>query len=179
MARASIRTLQYLLASYRVTHPNFVPTVVAVAVGSDKSLRLVANVTVNNNPAISVATDAGKVKVFGDIDAVVRAMSKIAESSNGKYEISVDTGDLFASSVPTDIVASYEATVIRLGKAKVKQQAVSTALSETLTLMTGWENGNAAQVARKAEVTEQYDTVSADINAIDAEVARLQALIAG
>lgn len=179
MSRASLRVLSGLLRTHRVSVPNFVPTVLARAVGTDKSLRLVADVTVNGDPAKTIAADSGKVKTFGDLDAVVRTMSKLAESSNGVYALTVDTGDLFASSVPTDIVASYEATAIRLGKVKVKQQAVSAALSETLTLMTGWENGNAAQVARKAEVTDQKAAVDADIAAIDAEVARLQALIAG
>lgn len=179
MSRASLRVLSGLLRTHRVSVPNFVPTVLARAVGTDKSLRLVADVTVNGDPAKTIAADSGKVKTFGDLDAVVRTMSKLAESSNGVYALTVDTGALFASSVPTDIIASYEAQVVRLGKVKTSQQAQSAALAASLALMVGWDVGNAAQVARFNEVTDQKAAVDADIAAIDTEGARLAALIAG
>lgn len=177
MSRSTLRVLQGLLATHRVSVPGFVPTVLARAVGTDKSLRLAADVTVNAGPAITICGDSGKVKTYSDLDSIVRAMSKIAESSNGVYSLTVDTGALFASSVPTDIIASYEAQVIRLGKTKTSQQAVSAALAASLALMVGWDTGNAAQVARFNEVTAQKAAVDADIAAIDAEVARLNALI--
>lgn len=176
-ARATVRQLAGLAATYIAANPSFVPSVVCRAIGTNKSLKLQAEIEVDGSGAYVLAADNGKVKTFSDVDSVVRAMSKIHEINDGNYAVTVDSGALFASAVPSDIIASYEAQVIRLGKVKVKQQGVNADLASQLALMAGWDAGNAAQQARFEEVTAQKAAVVADIAAIDAEVARFQGLI--
>ena len=105
--------------------------------------------------------------------------AKAAEKGNGVYTVEVDTGSLLASSVPADMQSWADAQIIRLNKAKVSQQAVIAEIDNQLGLMIGWENGNAAQQAKKLEVQAQRAAVVTDIAAIDTEVARLAVIAAG
>lgn len=50
-------------------------------------------------------------------------------------------------------------------------------IDEQLLLMVGWENGNVAQKAKKAEVQAQRACVVTDVAAIDTEIARLQTIV--
>ena len=47
----------------------------------------------------------------------------------------------------------YVGRVVRLNKAKVSQQAVIASLDDQLGLMVGWENGNAAQQAKRGRAS--------------------------
>lgn len=177
MSRASIRVLAARAAAHIAANPGFVPTLYCTAIGVDKSLRLLASVKVDGGSEVDICGDNGKIKTFSDMDGVVKAMSKIRESSNGVYAITVDTGVLFASSAPANVTAYYEAQIVRLGKVKVHQQAVSAEIAAQLVLIAGWDVGNAAQQARFAEVTAQKAAVDADITALTDEIARLTALV--
>lgn len=177
MSRASIRVLAARAAAHIAANPGFVPTLYCTAIGVDKSLRLLASVKVDGGSEEEVCGDNGKIKTFSDLDGVVKAMSKIRESSNGVYAITVDTGVLFASSAPANVQAYYEAQIVRLGRVKTHQQAVSSNITADLILMDGWDVGNAAQQARFAEVTAQKAAVEADIAALTAEINRLTALV--
>ena len=77
------------------------------------------------------------------------------------------------------MVTWAQGQITRLGKVKTAQNAVITKLDEQLGFMVGWENGNAAQQAKKLEVQNQRACVVTDIAAIDAEVARLTVIANG
>lgn len=178
MARKSLRELSRLFGVEKSTNPAAVAVIKAHAVSGDKNLRFTGTIQIGAT-VYEIASDAGKVKVFGDIDSVLKFAAKAAEKGNGVYTVEVDTGALLASSVPSDMQSWADAQIIRLNKAKLSQQAVITDLDAQLGLMVGWENGNAAQQAKKVEVQAQRAAVVTDIAAIDTEVARLAVIAAG
>lgn len=178
--RKTVRKLAAEVATKRQSVPSFVPTVTCTAVGLSKSLKVVAFVDTDGAGGGGyIATDSGKVKNFPDVDGVIASMSKIHEDSVGDYTLKVETGAIFASKAPTDIVAAAESKIVTLTKVKNRQQAVSGELAASLVLMAGWDTGNAAQQARFAEVTAEKGAVDADVVALTDELARLAAIVAG
>lgn len=171
--RKTIRQLTAIVAA-AVGSPSFS----FVAAAGDKGIRGFVEVAVGD-ATYQIATDAGKIRVFGDIDSAVKAIAKIKETNDGEYSVKVETGSLFASPAPVNVEAYYEGLIAKLGKAKTAQQAKSAELAALLASMVGWNTGNAAQVARFEEVTAQKACVDADILAIDAEVVRLTDLLPG
>lgn len=178
MARKSLREISRLFTAEKVTNPAAVAVLKAVAIGTDKALRLVATIGVGAS-VYEVASDSGKIKTFTDIDGVLKFAAKAAEKGNGVYTVEVDTGMLLASSVPNDMVSYAEAQIVRLNKAKIGQQSLIASIDDQLGLMVGWENGNAAQQAKKVETQAQRACLVTDIAAIDTEVARLAVIAAG
>lgn len=170
--RKTIRQLAGIVAADAVNSPVYS----FVCVAGNKGVRGMLIVTLGAT-AYEVAGDNGRIKVFGTVDDAVKAAAKIHESNSGDYQIMVETGALFASPAPADPEAYYEGLIAKLGKAKTAQQARLADIDALLVQMTGWGTGNAAQVARFNEVTEQSATVNGDIAAIDAEVTRLQGLL--
>lgn len=178
MARKTLRELSRLFTVEKSTNPAAVAVIKAHAVTGDKKLRFIATLTIGAT-VYEVAGDSGKIKVFADIDSLMKFAAKAAEKGNGVYTVEVDTGSLLASSVPADMKSWADAQVIRLNKAKLSQQAVISEIDNQLGMMIGWENGNAAQQAKKVEVQAQRAAVVTDIAAIDTEVARLAVIAAG
>lgn len=178
MARKTLRELSRLFTAEKVTTPSAVATLKLVTVGNDKALRFVGTMTIGAS-TYEIASDSGKVKVFSDVDSFLKFAAKAAEKGNGIYSVEVDTGVLLASSVPADLQSWADAQIIRLNKAKITQQSVISNIDDMLGLMVGWENGNAAQQAKKLEVQAQRAAVVTDIAAIDTEVARLAVIAAG
>ena len=178
MARKTQREISRLFTTEKVTNPTAVAVLKAHAVGTDKALRLMATIAIGAS-VYEVASDSGKLKTFTDIDGLLKFSAKCAEKGNGVYTVEVDTGALLASSVPNDMQTWAEAQIVRLNKAKVSQQAAIATLDDQLGLMVGWENGNAAQAAKKLETQAQRACVVTDIAAIDTEVARLAVIAAG
>lgn len=178
MSRKTSREIARLFTAEKVTTPGAVAVLKAVAVGTDKALRFTATIGIGAN-TYQVASDSGKIKVFADIDSVLKYAAKAAEKGNGVYTVEVDTGSLLASSVPADLQSWADAQIIRLNKAKMTQQAVIAGIDDQLGLMVGWENGNAAQQAKKVELQAQRACVVTDIAAIDTETARLAVIAAG
>lgn len=176
--RKTSREIARLMAAEKQITPGAVATLKLVALGTDKALKFGATMKVGAS-TYEVAGDNGKVKTFSDVDGFLKFAAKAAEVGNGVYTVEVDTGALLASTVPSDIKAWAQSQVIRLGKVKIAQNAVIAGIDEELTLMVGWEAGNAAQQAKKAETQNQRACVVADVSAIDAEVVRLNAIIAG
>lgn len=176
--RKTLRELARLVAAQKVLNANFVPAVKLSAIGTDKGLRMVGEMTIGAD-TFQCAADGGTVKIFGDVDSFLKYVSKVAESGDGSYTVEVDTGNLLASSVPANMVTWAQGQIIKLNKTKTAQQAVITKLDEQLGFMIGWENGNAAQQAKKLEVQAQRAAVVTDIAAIDAEVIRLNVIAAG
>ena len=125
------------------------------------------------------ASDNGRIKVFSDVDSFLKYVAKAAEAGDGVYNVEIDTGALLASSVPSNMVTWAQSQITRLNKVKTAQAAVIDALDEQLGFMVGWEAGNAAQQAKKAETEAQKVAVTTDIAAIDTEVARLAVIAAG
>lgn len=178
MARKTIRELSRLFAVEKVSNQAAVATLSLVAVGTDKALRFHGRMTIGATQ-YDLASDSGKVKVFPDVDSFLKFAAKAAEKGNGVYSVEVDTGVLLASSVPADLQSWADAQIIRLGKAKANQQYIVANIDDQLGLMVGWENGNAAQQAKKLETQAQRACVVTDIAAIDTEVARLAVIAAG
>lgn len=176
--RKSLREIARLMAVEKQTAPGAVAALKLVVVGVDKALKFSATMTIGAT-TYEVAADNGKVKTFPDVDSFLKFAAKAAEVGNGVYTVVVDTGALLASSVPNDVKVWAQSQVIRLGKVKLAQNAVIADIDEQLTLMVGWEAGNAAQQAKKAETQNQRACVVSDVAAIDAEVVRLNAIIAG
>ncbi len=127
---------------------------------------------------VDFADDGGKVKTFQTLDAALKTVAYIAESSGGAYTLNLETGEFYASSVPSDIVAAAQKEMAKLtdaaGAQETKRQELSAQLS---TMMSGWDNGNAAQRARYAEVVAQVGAIAGDINAIAARSAEISALL--
>lgn len=178
MARKTLRELSRLFGIEKATNPAAVAVLKAQAISGDKNLRFHGTMQIGA-ATYEIASDSGKVKVFADVDSFLKSAAKAAEKGNGVYTVEVDTGALLASSVPADLPSWADAQIIKLNKAKVSQQAVVDGIDDQLGLMIGWENGNAAQQAKKAEVTAQRACVVTDIAAIDTEVARLAVIAAG
>ncbi len=178
MARKTLRELSRLFGIEKNTTPSAVAILKLHAIGTDKALRFVGTVQIGAT-VYEVATDSGKLKTFADVDSFLKAAAKAAEKGNGVYTVEVDTGALLASSVPADMQSWAEAQIVRLNKAKVSQQALIVSIDDQLGLMVGWENGNAAQQAKKLETQAQRACVVTDIAAIDTEVARLAVIAAG
>ena len=177
MARKTLRELSRLFNVEKASTPGAVAALKLSAVGTDKKLRFVAKMQIGAT-TYDVASDSGKVKAFVDVDSFLKYAAKAAEKGNGVYTVEVDTGALLASTVPVDMQSWAEAQIVRLNKAKVSQQALIVNIDDQLGLMVGWENGNAAQAAKKAETQAQRACVVTDIAAIDTEVARLAVIAA-
>lgn len=178
MARKTLRELSRLFTAEKVTTPGAVATLKLQAIPGDKNLRFYGTLTIGAS-TYEIASDSGKLKVFSDVDSFLKFAAKAAEKGNGVYNVEVATDALLASSVPADMQSWADAQIIRLNKAKISQQATVAAIDDQLGLMVGWENGNAAQQAKKVEVTAQRAAVVTDIAAIDTEVARLAVIAAG
>lgn len=178
MARKTLRELSRLFGIEKGTTPGAVAVLKLHAVGTDKALRFMGTVQIGAT-IYEVAGDSGKLKTFSDVDSFLKYAAKAAEKGNGVYTVEVDTGALLASSVPADMQSWAEAQIVRLNKAKVSQQALIVSIDDQLGLMVGWENGNAAQQAKKLEVQAQRACVVTDIAAIDTEIARLNVIAAG
>ena len=178
MARKTLRELSRLFAVEKVSNPAAIATLSLVAIGTDKALRFSGRMTIGATQ-YELASDAGKLKVFADVDSFLKFVAKAAEKGNGIYSVDVDTGSLLASSVPADLQSWADAQIVRLNKAKTNQQYIVAQIDGQLGLMVGWENGNAAQQAKKLEVQAQRACVVTDIAAIDTEVARLAVIAAG
>lgn len=177
MARKSLRELTRLFTAEKVSNPAAVAALRLVAQGTDKSLRFIGKMTIGAT-TYELATDSGKLKTFTDVDSFLKFAAKAAEKGNGIYSVEVETGALLASSVPADMKSWADSQIVRLNKAKVSQQATIASIDDQLSLMVGWENGNAAQQAKKAEVQAQRACVVTDIDAIDTELARLAVIAA-
>lgn len=178
MARKTLRELSRLFGIEKGNTPGAVAVLKLNAVGTDKALRFMGTVKIGAT-TYEVAGDSGKLKTFSDVDSFLKYAAKAAEKGNGVYTVEVDTGALLASSVPADMQSWAEAQIVRLNKAKVSQQALIVSIDDQLGLMVGWENGNAAQAAKKAETQAQRACVVTDIAAIDTEIARLAVIAAG
>lgn len=170
--RKTTRELARLFSAEKQINPALVAGLSLVATGVDKSLRFVALMTIGAT-SYEVAGDNGKLKAFSDVDGFLKFAAKSAEKGDGVYNVSVDTGALLASKVPNDMKVWAGNQVISLGKVKNKQNAVISDIDSQLALMGGWETGNAAQQAKKIEVTAQRVAVVTDVEAIDTEIARL------
>ena len=178
MARKTLRELTRLFTVEKSTNPLAVAALRCVAVGADKALRFAGKMTIGAT-TYDLAGDSGKLKTFSDVDSFLKLCAKAAEKGNGIYSVEIETGALLASSVPADMKAWADSQIVRLNKAKVSQQAVIANIDEQLGLMIGWENGNAAQQAKKVETQAQRACVVTDIAAIDTELARLAVIAAG
>lgn len=178
MARKTMRELSRLFAAEKLITPGAVAVLKMVAVGDDRQLRLTAKMGIGAS-TYEVAGDSGKIKVFSDVDGFLKFAARAAEKGNGVYSVEVDTGALLASKVPNDLPTWADSQIVRLNKVKVSQQGVIAVIDDQLGLMVGWENGNAAQQAKKLETQAQRAAVVTDIAAIDTELARLAVIAAG
>ena len=178
MARKTLRELTRLFTVEKSTNPTAVAALRCVAVAADKALRFAGKMTIGAT-TYELAGDSGKLKTFPDVDSFLKFCAKAAENGNGIYSVEIETGALLASSVPADMKTWADSQIVRLNKVKVSQQLVIANINEQLGLMIGWENGNAAQQAKKVETQAQRACVVTDIEAIDTELARLAVISAG
>ena len=184
--RKTVRALARDLKTSKAQHPG-VPvgdlvSLKATAIGKagDPRFSLVASFMLNDvKTDIEVADDSGKVRYFPTVESALRTFAGPGEASDGVYNVTVDTGVLYASKVASDIYTAAESRVIKLAKAKTAQQAKAAAGEALLNgPMAGWNVGNAAQQAKWNETSAQVTVLYADIAAIDTEVVELRALIA-
>lgn len=176
--RKTVRQLAGIVRAALVADANTDISYIAGAKAGDKSLKLDLFVIVGATQ-YEVASDSGKLRVFGTLDDCIKVAAKVHEANDGQYSVTVATADLLASPAPANIGDYLAAQIAKLGKVKAAQTDKSAALADQLAAMAGWDSGNAAQVARFNEVTAQKVAVDGDIVAIDAEVVRLTALIPG
>lgn len=170
MARKTQRQLTGLLRQARVSTPALEASFRVEAI--DKKLRFVGFVMIDGTEYEAAASN-GKIATFTDVDAFVKYCAACVETGSGVYDVAVETEALLVKAPPADMVQWAADEVVRLGVRKTSQQAVLASINAQLALMVGWENGNSLQRAKKIEAQEQLATVTGDIAAIDAEVARL------
>ena len=173
--RKSQRELSRLFSAWKAAVPAAVAVLKLVVSGTSSALKFTGQMVIDGT-AYDLATDAGKIKTFSNVDDFLKYAAKAAEKGDGVYTVEVDTGAVLASSVPSDMKTWAENQITKLNKSKVSQNATIASIDESLALMDGWENGNAAQQAKKAETQAQRACVVTDIAAIDAEVVRLTAI---
>ena len=176
--RKSLRELSRLFSAWKAGTPGAVAVLKLAISGTSSALKFTGKMVIDGNE-YELATDAGKIKTFSNVDDFLKYAAKAAEKGNGVYTVEIDTGAVLASSVPSDMKAWAENQINKLNKTKISQNANIAAIDDQLSLMDGWENGNAAQQAKKAETQAQRACVVTDIAAIDTEITRLQAIVAG
>lgn len=188
VSRSTLREILVGVAQLKSMYGSAVKiSVVASGVGKAADPKWQGQVIMSeaNNPAAPttqaiIADDSGKIKMFGTLDALLKAFATVAESANGDYEIEVKTGAIFASKVPANIYTDAENKIVRLNKIKTAQTAkhgALVALTATGGAMFGWDTGNAAQVSRYEEIVAQAAAINLDVAAITAEVTRLQGVV--
>lgn len=173
--RKTMRVIAEALATARQTTPGLLPVLSLLAIGQDKSLRMVGSVQVGAT-SYDVANDQGKVRTFTAVDDFVKAVAKYIPTVTGDYPVTVKTGILLVGSVPADLIKDAQSKVVKLGGVKVTQQGVVADLNAQLALMAGWDQGNPLQVAKFNEVTAQKAAVVEDIAALDALIAHYQTI---
>lgn len=176
MARKTKRELSRLFAAEKLATPGAVATLKLSSVGPDKSLRFVGSVGIAG-VEYEVAADNGKIKTFTDVDSFLKHVAGAVEVGTGVYQVEIQTGALLASTVPNDIKVWADGQITRLTKTKTAQLGVVADIDAQLSLMAGWDSGNAAQQAKLAETQAQKVAVNTDIAAIDTEVARLTVIV--
>lgn len=176
--RKTNRELARLFNAEKVITPATVAVLNMVSVGTDKALKFVATITIGAT-TYEVCSDNGKIKTFSDVDGFLKFAAKAAEKGDGVYTVVVDTGPLLASRVPSNLQTDAASKIVTLNRVKVGQNAVIAELGDQLTLMAGWESGNAAQQAKKIETKAQKTAVETDVAAIGTELARLAPIAAG
>ncbi len=174
--RKTSREISRLLASAKAQNPATVPEFAALVVGTDKMLKFTGTVKIGAD-TYTCASDMGRVKVFANIDDFLKFAAKSAEVGDGVYTVTINTGSLLASSVPANMTTWAQAQIVKLGKVKTNQQGVIAQIDVDLAAMVGWDTGNQAQRAKLAETQAQRVAVVEDVAAIDAELARLAALV--
>lgn len=174
--RKTSRELSRLLAAAVAATPGLVPAFSLVVVGTDKALKFTGKISIGGT-VYECAGDNGKVKTFSNVDDFLKYAAKATERGDGVYTLSVDTGAVLASSVPSNIATWAAAQITKLGKVKTNQNALIAEIDVQLAAMAGWENGNQAQQAKKVEVQAQRAAVVTDVAAIDTELARLATLV--
>ena len=184
--RQTVRALARKIKTVKAENPG-VPVgdlvaLVATAFGkaADPRFALMATFTLGGvETDVEVCDDSGKLRLFPTVESAIRSFAAAGEVADGVYAVKVDTGELYASKVPSDIYTAAESRSVKLNKIKVAQQAKHAAFDVLLNgAMYEWHLGNAAQQARYAEVLAQMGTVMSDINAINDELVELAALIA-
>jgi len=168
--RKTPRQLTALLRAHRVSAPTADASFRVEAI--DKKFRFKGFVTIDGTE-YEAANTAGKIATFADVDAFVKYAAGCVETGSGVYTVEVETGVILVKPTPADMVAWAADEIVRLNVRKTAQQAVLADIGVQLGLMTGWENGNALQRAKKLEVQAQQTTVIGDIAAIDNEITRL------
>ena len=173
--RKTMRETARLLEVARVATPGLVPTLTLHAHDGDKSLKFAATVGIGATN-YEVAADNGKLKTFATADDFVKTIAKYMPTGSGTYALSVATGLVLVGSIPSDLKKDAASKVLKYGAVKTSQQAQVVSIDADLALMVDWENGNALQQARKAEVQAQRVAVVEDIAAIDALIANYTAI---
>jgi len=125
---------------------------------------------------VSVADDAGKVRVFKDVDDFVKAAAKLSIINSGT-PVAFSFTNLLALEPAVftgNIVTRTESTIASYGKNVTALTAVSADLAAALLLLPSATPG---EVAYKAEKTLQKATVDANKTWLQAEITRLTALL--
>ena len=185
--RNTLREIAGMVAARKAVHGAMLE-VIALSVAIGKAAdpkwegRLLMSSLADPTPSegVIIADDSGKIKMFQTLDALMRAVASVAENSIGVYKIDMDTGAIFASKVPANIYTDAENKIVKLNKIKTAQTAkhgALVALTSAGGAMFGWDTGNAAQVSRYEEIVAQAAAINRDVDAITAEVTRLQAVV--
>lgn len=142
------------------------------AIGVDKGLKFQAFVTCDGEKSV-ICDDAGKIKTYSDVDSFVKVMSAAAPSSDGSYELTVETGTILLSALAFDQDAADLKEVAKLTTRKAEIVATKATVVAALAARPTWATGNALQVAWVEELSAQRDAMTAAIAAIDARVTAL------
>ena len=170
--RVTLRALTEAALAAKQADPGVAIAINANAVAGNRKLKFYGVVTIGA-AEYDLAGANGKLKLFGDVDDLVKYMSDAIPMGSGTYVVNVNTGVTLADAVPNDLVKAAAAQVVKLQAAKVAQNTVLAAIDAQLALMDGWGDGSPLQVAKLEETQTQRAAVVADIAAIDAEIVRL------
>ena len=147
----------------------------AVLVSNQLKVTVKAGATNVVADMVDIADDAGRIKVFTDVDDFLSQGAKLAAFNTAGMAIAISNLALLDPALFTgDYVKRTQSQIAAFGTNKIKLQATSAALGTTIGLLT---SNTAAEIAFKAEKVLQKGTVDAQVTWVTSEIARLTALL--
>lgn len=177
MARATSFEIKRVVDAAKLAGSTVSAALQLVAVGTDKTLRFNAIVTVTVDGSATEYTvcssSSGSIKRYSEADAAVKEIAKILPSSTGSYAVQVEVGSLLDVNPPANLVNAQTAEKVKLTAKLTSIDASITKAAAELALMVGWDTGNSLQVARFNEATAKHAALVAYQAAVNARIAEL------
>lgn len=129
-----------------------------------------------------IARNDGRLMSFSDVDSFAsKAIEIIGSKSvkNGRLDVKIKGADALIKPVrvPRNIIADAEKKLDKYSGLVDELNAQLAEYDVELNLMSGWENGDDNQQARKAETISKKDAVLVYKEYLQSEIARIDAIV--